>query len=104
MPLKTVLFVKYYSLGICEKCETKEAARQLMQSEVERLTTELASSRQTIVRLSDREERLRERLLEMKLCDEQIRISSAGSSVWVSSATDHGGGLSSISISPASAR
>lgn len=90
--------------GICEKCETKEAARQLLQSEVERLTTDLASSRQTIVRLSDREERLRERMLEMKLCDEQIRISSAGSSVWVSSATDHGGGISSISISPASAR
>ena len=76
-----------------------------MVSEVERLTAELASSRQTIVRLSDREERMRERLLEMKLCDpEQIRISSAGSSVWVSQATDHGGGLSSISISPASAR
>ena len=35
MLLKTVLIVKYYSLGICEKCETKEAARQLMQSEVE---------------------------------------------------------------------
>ena len=56
------------------------------------------------MRLSDREERLRERMLEMKLCDEQIRISSAGSSVWVSSATDYGGGISSISISPASAR
>ena len=93
--------------GICEKCETKEAARGVLEAEVERLSTELTSTRQTIVRLHDREEKMKERLLEMKLCDEQIRISSTGSSVWVSQATDHGGGLSSINIThtdPATSR
>merc|ERR1719499_1959442 len=32
---------------------------------------------------------MKERLLEMKMCDEQIRISSTGSSVWVSHNTSN---------------
>ena len=47
-----------------------------------------------------REERMKERLLELKLSsEEQIRISSAGSSVWVSQATSSSPGVSNINIS-----
>ena len=70
--------------GICEKCEVSEANRCQCQSKVDKLESELASTRQTIVRLHDREEKMKDRLLELKMCDEQIRISSMGSSVWVS--------------------
>ena len=73
--------------GICEKCEVSEANRSQLQSKVDKLESELASTRQTIVRLHDREEKMKDRLLELKMCDEQIRISSMGSSVWVSHST-----------------
>lgn len=54
---------------------------------MDKLESELASTRQTIVRLHDREEKMKDRLLELKMCDEQIRISSMGSSVWVKHST-----------------
>lgn len=73
--------------GICEKCEVSEANRSQLQSKVDKLESELASTRQTIVRLHDREEKMKDRLLELKMCDEQIRISSMGSSVWVKHST-----------------
>ena len=47
--------------GICEKCETGEVARSQLQAEVDRLKSELGSTRQTIVRLHDREEKMKER-------------------------------------------
>lgn len=64
-----------------------EANRSQLQSKVDKLESELASTRQTIVRLHDREEKMKDRLLELKMCDEQIRISSMGSSVWVKHST-----------------
>ena len=64
-----------------------EANRSQLQSKVDKLESELASTRQTIVRLHDREKKMKDRLLELKMCDEQIRISSMGISVWVSHST-----------------
>ena len=54
--VKLVVLINYDELfeGICEKCETSEASKTQLQSEVERLTSELASTRQTVVRLHDR--------------------------------------------------
>ena len=47
--------------GICEKCEVSETAKTQLQSEVDRLKSELSSTRQTVVRLHDREEKMKER-------------------------------------------
>merc|ERR1712106_142265 len=68
----------------CSNCEKEEESKEKLSLEVEKLATELSSTRQTIVRMHEREEKMKERLMDLKLRDEQISISSA-SSVWLSS-------------------
>jgi len=72
----------------CSNCQEDGPAPLRLQAEVEKLSRELSSSRQTIVRLHEREEKMREKLLDISHQSSQIRISSA-SSVWVSSQPDH---------------
>ena len=49
------------SSSICEKCEAGEVTRMQLEGEVERLTKEVASTRQTVLRLHEREEKMKER-------------------------------------------
>ena len=49
------------SSSICEKCEAGEVTRQQLETEVERLSREVTSTRQTILRLHEREEKMKER-------------------------------------------
>lgn len=67
----------------CPNCEKEEESKEKLSVEVEKLAKELSSTRQTIVRMHEREEKMKERLMDLKLRDEQISISSA-SSVWLS--------------------
>lgn len=67
----------------CPKCENVSIAREKLEADVEKLTGELSSTRQTIVRMHEREEKMKERLMDLKLREEQISISSA-SSVYLS--------------------
>jgi len=70
----------------CPNCENEGENKEKLHLEVEKLAKELSSTRQTIVRMHEREEKMKERLMDLKLRDEQISISSA-SSVWLSSRT-----------------
>ena len=49
------------SSTICEKCEAAEVTRQQLETEVEKLSREVTSTRQTILRLHEREEKMKER-------------------------------------------
>ena len=49
------------SASICEKCEAAEVTRQQLEGEVEKLSREVTSTRQTILRLHEREEKMKER-------------------------------------------
>ena len=49
------------SSSICEKCEAAEVTRQQLETEVERLSREVTSTRQTVLRLHEREEKMKER-------------------------------------------
>jgi len=52
-----------------------------MEREVERLGAELASTRQTILRMHEREEKMKERLMDLRLkSEEQISITSSSTS------------------------
>ena len=49
------------SSTICEKCEAAEVTRQQLEAEVEKLSREVTSTRQTVLRLHEREEKMKER-------------------------------------------
>ena len=49
------------SSSICEKCEAGEVSRQQLEAEVEKLNREVTSTRQTVLRLHEREEKMKER-------------------------------------------
>ena len=49
------------SSSICEKCEAAEVTRQQLEAEVEKLSREVTSTRQTVLRLHEREEKMKER-------------------------------------------
>ena len=49
------------SSSICEKCEAADVTRQQLETEVEKLSREVTSTRQTILRLHEREEKMKER-------------------------------------------
>ncbi|XP_023328547.1 uncharacterized protein LOC111701481 isoform X2 [Eurytemora carolleeae] len=66
----------------CLKCEDGEA--ESLRIEVERLKNELTATRQTIVRMHEREDRVKQRIIDMQLKEEDISISSTGSQVYLS--------------------
>ena len=47
--------------SICEKCEAGEVTRHHLEAEVEKLSREVTSTRQTVLRLHEREEKMKER-------------------------------------------
>lgn len=65
----------------CPNCQVEGEKSLGMEREVERLGAELASTRQTILRMHEREEKMKERLMDLRLkSEEQISITSSSTS------------------------
>ena len=45
----------------CQNCENEEESKEKLRLEVEKLAKELSSTRQTIVRMHEKEEKMKER-------------------------------------------